>query len=90
MIPGPQVVGTAQTLGVGHEERDTAELVLYPVHASPEHRWGYDTEIVSNLIAVFVPVLWHGVAEKCQQRSNELPESGVALVVGEMPVHQPP
>jgi hypothetical protein len=55
-----------------------------------ELRWDYDTEIVSNLIAVIIPVLWHLLAEEGQHRGTEFLEGGVALVVGDMPVHQPP
>ncbi len=29
-----------------------------------EFRWGYDTEMVSNLTAVFIPVRWHILARK--------------------------
>ena len=57
---------------------------------NPELRWVYDTEIVSNLIAVIVPVLWHFLAQEGQHCGAELPEGGVAFVVGDMPVHQPP
>ena len=56
----------------------------------PELRWGYDTEVVGSLIAVIVPVLWHVLAQGGQHRGAEVPESAVALVVGDMPVHQPP
>ena len=57
---------------------------------NPELRWGYDTEIVGNLVAVILPVLWHVLAQEGQHRGAEFPESAVALVVGNMPVHQPP
>jgi hypothetical protein len=57
---------------------------------NPELRWGYDTEIISNLVAVIVPVLWHVLAQEGQHRGAEFPKSAVALVVGHMPVHQPP
>jgi transposase InsO family protein len=57
---------------------------------NPELRWGYDTEIVSNLVAVFTPVVGHFLAQEGQHCGAELPEGGVAFVVGDMPVHQPP
>jgi hypothetical protein len=57
---------------------------------NPELCWGYDTEIVSHLIAVVAPVLWHVFAKETQHRGAEVPEGGVAFVVGDVPVHQPP
>ncbi len=68
----------AATLAIPRS-RDKAEL-----------RWGYDTEIVSNLIAVITLFLGHFLAQESQHRRAELPKGGVALVVGDVPVHQAP
>ena len=57
---------------------------------NPERRWVYDTEVVGDLIAVSAPVPWYVVAQEVQHRDAEILEGGVALVVGDIPVHQPP
>src|SRR5208283_2572466 len=55
-----------------------------------ELRWVYDTEIVSNLITIGTPVLRHVVAQKAQHSNAEVLEGGIALVVGDVPMHQTP
>src|ERR1700678_1553738 len=57
---------------------------------NPELCWVNDTKIVSNLIAVITPVLGHLLAQEGQHRGAELLEGSVALVVGDVPVHQSP
>ena len=53
-------------------------------------RWVYDTEIVGDVIAVCAPVLRHHVAQEGQHHGAEVLEAGVALVVGDVPMHQGP
>ncbi len=57
---------------------------------NPEVCWVNDTEIVGDLVAISAPVLWHVVAQEGQHRDAEIRERGVALVVGDLSVHQPP
>ncbi len=57
---------------------------------NPEVCWVNDTEIVGDLVAISAPVLWQVVAQEGQHRDAEICERGVALVVGDLSVHQPP
>ena len=57
---------------------------------NPEFLWIDDSEVVGDLIAVGAPVPGHVVAQEVQHRGAEVLEGAVALVVGGVPVHQPP
>jgi hypothetical protein len=58
---------------------------------TPDSRvWIDDPEIVGHLIAVSTPVPRDVVAQEAEHRDAEVLERAVALVVGGMPVHQPP
>ena len=59
-------------------------------HNNPEFRWVYDTEIVRDLIAIGAPVPWNAVAQERQHRDAEILKGGVAFVVSDVSVHQPP
>ena len=49
-----------------------------------------DAEVIRDFIAINTPVPGHVVAQEVQHGDAEVPEGGVALVVGGMAVHQPP
>ena len=57
---------------------------------NPEVCWVNDTEIVGDLVAINAPALWHAVAQEVQHCAAKIRERGVAFVVGELSVHQPP
>src|SRR5580765_4865073 len=57
---------------------------------NPVFLWVDDTEVIRDLIAQGVPIFWHLIAQEVQHRGAEVPERFVALVVGDVPVHQSP
>src|SRR5271157_3286393 len=57
---------------------------------NPKILWVDDAEVVGDLIAVDIPVPGHVVAQEGQDRDAEILEAGVALVVGDVFVRQPP
>ena len=57
---------------------------------NPEVCWVNDTEIVGDLVAISAPALWHAVAQEVQHCAAKIRERGVAFVVGDLSVHQPP
>src|ERR1019366_9229230 len=57
---------------------------------NPEFCWVYDTEVIRDLIAPLAPVRWDVLTQEGQHRATEILESGVALVVSGVSVHQAP
>ena len=57
---------------------------------NPKILWVDDSEVVRDSVAVGVPIPRHVVAQEGQHCDAEILEAGVALVVGDVPVHQPP
>ena len=54
---------------------------------NPKMLWVYDTKVVRDRIAKFLPVFWDILAQEGERLVGEFPECGVTLVVRHMLVH---
>jgi len=69
----------------------SAEVVAIPCSGdNPKTCRIDDAEVVGDLVAVAVPVPRHVVPQKGQDRSFEVLEAGVAPIVRDVAMHQPP
>ena len=57
---------------------------------NPKMLWVYDTKVVRDRIAEFLPVFWDILTQEGERLVGEFPECGVILVVRHMLVHRAP
>ena len=76
--------------GGKHPDRNAQFLYIPRLRQNPKIFGIDDAEIVGDGIAVILPVFWDFVAQEAEDGGAEVAELGVAFVMSDVPVHQPP
>jgi hypothetical protein len=77
-------------IGLRKSKKNYKVNIIPGSRQNPKMLWVYDTKVVRDRIAKFLPVFWDILAQEGERLVGEFPECGVTLVARHMLVHRAP